>query len=463
MKKRSVSVVFLIGILFLSASATFLTPSVKQAENPIEQLKTSAGEITIITPENKTHTEPDSGYFPATYGFENDEDGVIPDGWVDAKESPSMTNEIINGMGSHKKILRMDKANTYGSSNNIINIFNTIPEFGTLEFWICTNDVSKGTDWNFFIEGGASTDHVFSVGIDSNMLHCYNGTEPLALLLGANNNEWYHIRVDFECGTGLYMGITQFHYRVFINGQDYGDFPFVNNHNYLYRIRIHQNWRYSNYISYTDAIGYSWDHNYNIGDNFNEGLLIGYDNTTNLDWQGYSIDEQSNKTIMGNTTIPMPADGGHNIQVFGNDTMGAMYESERYFTVNTAPLKITINSPTPSQVVGTSAPSYDISVTGLYDSIWYTFDGGATNITTNSLTGTFNQAAWSALSDGIITIDFYTNNSAGMEGSAQVMVFKDSSEEPPSAPPGISGYDLYLLIGTFSLVSIIFFRKRFKS
>ena len=82
MKKRSVSLMFLIGLLFVSASATFLMPSVKHVDKHIEGLRTSASEITIVTPENKTYTEPDSGYFPATYGFENDLDGSNPDDWV---------------------------------------------------------------------------------------------------------------------------------------------------------------------------------------------------------------------------------------------------------------------------------------------------------------------------------------------------------------------------------------------
>ena len=179
-----------------------------------------------------------------------------------------------------------------------------------------------------------------------------------------------------------------------------------------------------------------------------------------MDWQGYSLDGQANKTILGNATIPMPVDGGHNIQVFGNDTMGTMYESNlRYFTVNTAPPDISINSPSDSQIIGSTAPSYGISIASPYDSIWYALEGGA-NYTATGLTGTIDQAAWSALSDGVITIDFYANNSAGMEETAQVQVIKDSSEEPP---PGILGYDLYLLIGALGVISAIIIRKRAKS
>ncbi|MHA1497885.1 MAG: hypothetical protein ACTSRT_10125 [Promethearchaeota archaeon] len=71
---------------------------------------------------------------------------------------------------------------------------------------------------------------------------------------------------------------------------------------------------------------------------------------------------------------------------------------------------------------------------------------GGTNYSASGLTGNIDQSAWSALSDGVITIDFYTNNTAGMEGTAQVQVIKGSSEEPPPEPPGIPGYDVYLLL-----------------
>jgi len=74
--------------------------------------------------------------------------------------------------------------------------------------------------------------------------------------------------------------------------------------------------------------------NYEIGDNLNEGLLLSFENYTALDWMGYSLDGQNNKTILGNSTIPMPKDGVHTIQVFGNDSLGELYKSEvRKFTI----------------------------------------------------------------------------------------------------------------------------------
>jgi len=89
------------------------------------------------------------------------------------------------------------------------------------------------------------------------------------------------------------------------------------------------------YHFYVDAVGFSWDPNYNIRDNLYEGLLLSYKSSISLDWIGYSLDGQWNRTILGNTTISMPNDGLHSVQVFGNDSIGNIYESEvRYFTVS---------------------------------------------------------------------------------------------------------------------------------
>ena len=71
-----------------------------------------------------------------------------------------------------------------------------------------------------------------------------------------------------------------------------------------------------------------------MGDNFNEGLLLSFDSSTTLDWMGYSLDGAANITIQGNTTIPMPDEGYHSIQVSGTVSTGIQYQSDvRHFTV----------------------------------------------------------------------------------------------------------------------------------
>ena len=77
-KKLIYSVLILLA-LTLGFSIGFFSPTIDNDSESNTRPNASAGEITIVTPENKTYTEPNSGYFPATYGFENDLDGTIPD------------------------------------------------------------------------------------------------------------------------------------------------------------------------------------------------------------------------------------------------------------------------------------------------------------------------------------------------------------------------------------------------
>jgi len=80
-KKLNYNIVILL-ILALCFSIGIFSPISNKYREKIALPKSSDGEITIMTPENKTYTQADSGYYPATYGFENDIEGSIPKEWV---------------------------------------------------------------------------------------------------------------------------------------------------------------------------------------------------------------------------------------------------------------------------------------------------------------------------------------------------------------------------------------------
>jgi hypothetical protein len=83
---------------------------------------------------------------------------------------------------------------------------------------------------------------------------------------------------------------------------------------------------------------------------------------------------------------------------------------------------ITINLPTPDQLCNKIAPSFNVYVneTNLHK-MWYTLDSGLTNTTFTS-NGTINQTEWDKLSNGTVTIVFYTNDTSGNMDSASVTV-----------------------------------------
>ena len=89
--------------------------------------------------------------------------------------------------------------------------------------------------------------------------------------------------------------------------------------------------------------------------------------------------------------------------------------------------QITINSPTLNEVIGFSAPDFNITVNDLspINATWYTIDGGLTNYTSSVLTGTLNQIVWETKGTEIITLRFYANDSLGYVGFKDVDILKD--------------------------------------
>ena len=374
--------------------------------------------IDIITPENKTYTEPDSGYYPATYGFENDQDGSDPFGWSVLETGGTV--DVISSLGGHSKIVEINGITSYPRMQHN---FSTSHESGTVEFWMRGNDVTKSCLTYIGIDMAGGT--LITIGIDNDQFLYYAPGAIPQNIVPCNDNTWYHVRVDFECGSGAYQGLSADHFYIYINGQRYGEYGFRiagNDVEYMRNVV----WDFS-VVYYFDAIGYSWDPNYNIGDNLKEGLLLGYNTNTDFNWTAYSLDGQANQTILGNKTIPMPSDGLHSIQVFGNDSMGTVYESDmRYFTTNALGPEITINSPISNQLYGTTPPDFSISISvSDLDARWHSLNGGTTNIPFSGLSGTIDQTEWDKMGNGTATITFYANDTANNIGQAGVTVRKD--------------------------------------
>ena len=71
-------------------------------ENP----RASANEIVLLTPINKTYSNPNKGYFLGTYGFENDVLGSIPSGWTDLSD-PTCSVNITDEYNKHSRSLQL--------------------------------------------------------------------------------------------------------------------------------------------------------------------------------------------------------------------------------------------------------------------------------------------------------------------------------------------------------------------
>ena len=98
---KVLGIIIILGLL-TPLSINISNKSIK--ENSIETPNTSGiiKPLTIVSPEATTYTSAMSGYYPATYGFEDTRDGYAPHGWDDFSTGSSSA-KVISGKGSHKR------------------------------------------------------------------------------------------------------------------------------------------------------------------------------------------------------------------------------------------------------------------------------------------------------------------------------------------------------------------------
>ena len=118
---------------------------------------------------------------------------------------------------------------------------------------------------------------------------------------------------------------------------------------------------------------------------------------------------------------------------------------------------ISIVSPIANTSFSNTAPGYEISIEGIPQSMWYTIEGVIGNFYITQLTGTIDQEIWDNLDEGEITITFYAQDSESEIGSTSVTVVKSIPSTPST--DSIPGYNLFVLLGVFSVVAIIMSTK----
>ena len=379
--------------------------------------------INLITPENISYTSAMNGYYPATYGFEDDLDDITGSNirFIDSDLSGSGCTPIItSNIDGHEKVLELIDI----SASNKIDIrhtFDTTPTSVTIELYWRSTYVNFITYFDIMNSGSAR----IRVAIWNNFFQYWDGSYHT--VLGITSNTWYHLKIDFECESGGYEGLATDTYYLYIDGTRYGPFSFASAVSDVDGLRISSHDSAIGYSNYIDAIGYSWDSNYNRGDNRNEGILLSFDNSTILDWMGYSFDGQNNITIFGNTTIPFASNGMHNIILTVNDTFGNMFTTpRRYFILASNNPEVSIISPLSNQYFGMGAPSFTTTTQGVnFDKTWYSIDNGITNITIYTSTAIINQIEWDKIPHGLVSLNLYINDTFGRFGYSIVNINKD--------------------------------------
>ncbi|MFX1532540.1 MAG: hypothetical protein ACFFBC_15590 [Promethearchaeota archaeon] len=350
MKSLRKSETFLIGTIFLLCVCSQIQLNImnnnfnKINNHDFGLLQLSNSNINIISPENITYSAPMSGHYPGTFGFENSVDGESQPKGFNNTYALNCSGEIVSEVNGHKKVLRAYDYNSSGSAiirQKFSDVGFDNQTFGTIEYWLLVS--SNGVNTEIRLCYGYGKDEVAV-----NLRISGTGRWQFANLTWTElpniprplEDTWYHIRIHFRClGAPSYLGLGENKFEIIINGISSGSLDFsVSASEIVMFAPIHTAAGPYNNNACLDALAYSWDPSYNIGDNMDEGLLLSYDTNIDFIWEAYSLDGQVNKTIFGNTTIPLPESGIHSIKISGSDISATQYQSDTiYFTIDLSP------------------------------------------------------------------------------------------------------------------------------
>ncbi|MFX1392318.1 MAG: LamG-like jellyroll fold domain-containing protein [Promethearchaeota archaeon] len=155
----------------------------------------------------------------------------------------------INGTyDAHKKNIEL-------FDNNIISwtaigkVFTT-QTTGTVEFWVKTTDSLKATHYYLGNSGNIGIHLLIQMG----KLKYHNGDSTLELA-DISNDEWYHIRIDFDCNGG----VNSF-FSLYLDGINKGtNLNFRYDKSNVTYFMVCTSWDHSDYYTYLDSLSFSWE------------------------------------------------------------------------------------------------------------------------------------------------------------------------------------------------------------
>ncbi|MFX1555251.1 MAG: hypothetical protein ACFFBV_15110, partial [Promethearchaeota archaeon] len=199
-------------------------------------------------------------YYNATYGFENEAVGTSGTSidFIDrASISTGCSLTIASEIDDHYKVLDFHDNNILG---HIVDVKNEIADkvSGTVEFWWRTTDASDY--FTIFLNDGIST--AVRIYIEDDQFKYFNEIFPQTAR-SASDNTWYHHKIVFDCTTDRY----DWYIDGVLEAENVKFFSYPPNVVAIDSMEFTTLWQDADYHNYIDAVGYSWDENYEVGDN----------------------------------------------------------------------------------------------------------------------------------------------------------------------------------------------------
>ncbi len=190
-------------------------------------------------------------------------------GW-DTLSTGSSNVQIIDEKEDHIKVLELTPSAGFAA----IRKEETGVYRGTVEFWLYTSDTSQKFSYQIYGYQNIMLEFL----INDNKWQYINKTGSATNIPNLNsipqNNTWHHIRIDFEGTNQKYVGLNQFKWRTTIDGSETSDsIDFIDYFGGDWYYHSYKSDISNNYSIYIDAIGFSWDDYYTIGNNMNKTVF----------------------------------------------------------------------------------------------------------------------------------------------------------------------------------------------
>ncbi len=224
-------------------------------------------EFILIALISVTHAQTGLCEYPGTYSFENE--AGFTGTQISFIDYTSATVSVSSSFEDHKTVIGSSGTGTWQYNEHTFTVAHST---GTIEFWaaVTNNDKRKGI---MISDGSGGSDQIQIEFYNDGSIR-YKDDVTWHYIQAYSINTWYHFKVTFDGSTDWHLWINQVSKD---GGSGYG---YVGNPTNFDRMSFNQQDSYSGKI-YLDAIGFSWDTNYDIGDNLQsescEALPLAFD------------------------------------------------------------------------------------------------------------------------------------------------------------------------------------------
>ncbi len=310
------------------------------------------------------------------YSFTEDPNGAHPAGWIIYEDHPSTTTEIVELLEGHRKVVEL--YDNYGTGDTAIESLFANQASGTIEYWFYGIGAASGSN---YVDTGAYLKGIPNrcgpnIRFDLDLFeiqYILNGS--FNTITSFNENEWVHMRIQFNC--------SSYTYEIWVNGLYQGIFAFTYNVNYLNGFCFTSGTMSSGgHYGYVDAVDYSWAPGYYTNRNMDTGPL---------DYLGaYSFSEDimgsdpigffTNEPASTSISVVESYENHHKLAYLDDNSVSAYCEMNTTFTgVSSGAVEMWFLMPDVSTPLGISLKDEDNTgyVGGI--AVSYDYRGGAEN------------------------------------------------------------------------------------